>query len=180
LGEKGVHEDGSCRIVCDWPLQHECWVSKESQEALDHFRRAADLFTLLGDEINMMTAKKNISKVEARLNGIEYEEGSNLSFSQKQYNYWLEKLGEHHPITLRRGELYAHALYCLNQGVTAERLLTKLAATSYRVHGPVHNCTLSATSALKDIQERSCVVKGPVPESAGGSSTNFSRSALST
>ena len=53
----------------------------------------------------MMTAKKNISKVEARLNGIEYEEGSNLSFSQKQYNYWLEKLGEHHPITLRRGEL---------------------------------------------------------------------------
>eukprot|EP00577_Skeletonema_sp_RCC1716_P001007 CAMPEP_0113431196 /NCGR_PEP_ID=MMETSP0013_2-20120614/33449_1 /TAXON_ID=2843 ORGANISM="Skeletonema costatum, Strain 1716" /NCGR_SAMPLE_ID=MMETSP0013_2 /ASSEMBLY_ACC=CAM_ASM_000158 /LENGTH=237 /DNA_ID=CAMNT_0000320159 /DNA_START=1 /DNA_END=710 /DNA_ORIENTATION=- /assembly_acc=CAM_ASM_000158 len=159
------------------------------REALDYFRRAVDLFTLLGDEINMMTAKKNISKVEAKLHGVEvyYDEGSNLKFSQKQYNYWFEKLGEHHPITIRRGELYAHALYCSNQGVAAERLLTKLAAISRQVHGPTHNSTLSAASALKDIKERrvfidsrkewfhalryendglSCVVKGPVVESA--------------
>ena len=161
------------------------------REALDYFRRAVDLFTLLGDEINLMTAKKNISKVEAKLHGVEvyYDEGSNLKFSQKQYNYWFEKLGEHHPITIRRGELYAHALYCSNQGVAAERLLTKLAAISRQVHGPTHNSTLSAASALKDIKERrvfidsrkewfhalryendglSCVVKGPVVESAHG------------
>jgi hypothetical protein len=118
-----------------------------------------------------------------------YDEGSNLKFSQKQYNYWFEKLGEHHPITIRRGELYAHALYCSNQGVVAERLLTKLAAISRQVHGPTHNSSLSATSALKDIKERrvfidsrkewfhalryendglSCVVKGPVVESPHG------------
>jgi hypothetical protein len=167
--------------------------SEESlQQALGYFGRAIDLFTLLNDEINMMTAKKNMSNVEAKLNGIEicHDEGSNLKFSQKQYNYWLEKLGEHHPITIRRGELLAHALYCLNQGVEAERLLTNLSATSHRVHGPAHNCTLSAASALKDVKERrvfidsrkqwfhalryendglSCVVKGPVPEAAGGS-----------
>ena len=104
--------------------------SKEShQEALDHFRRAVDLFTLLGDEINMMTAKKNISKVEAKLNGIEYDEGSIiLSFSQKQYNCWLKSLENITPSRLEEVSYYAHALYCLNQGVTAERLLTKLVA----------------------------------------------------
>ena len=49
-----------------------------------------------------MTAKKHIFKVEAKLNGIElcYDEGRNLNFSQEQYNYWLEKLEERHPITL--------------------------------------------------------------------------------
>jgi len=167
--------------------------SEESlQHALDYFSSAIDLFTMLGDDINMMTAKKNISKVEAKLNGIEIcdDEESNLKFSQTQYDYWLENLGEHHPITIRRGELYAHALHCLKHGVAAERLLMKLSATSYRVHGPTHNCTLSAVSALKDVKERrvfidsrkqwfhalryendgqSCIVKGPVPEAAGGS-----------
>eukprot|EP00986_Skeletonema_menzelii_P012632 scaffold7046_cov151-Skeletonema_menzelii.AAC.2 len=162
------------------------------EEALDCFRRAVDLFTLLGDEeINTMTAKKNIAKIEAILHGVEVnnDEGSNLKFSQRQYEYWLEKMGEHHPITIRRGELYAHALYCSNQGVAAERLLMKLAAISCQVHGPNHNSTISATSALKDVKERrvfinsrrqwfhavryenkglSCVVRGPVAQSSRG------------
>jgi hypothetical protein len=164
------------------------------KEALDYFRRAVDLFTLLGDEeinINMMTAKKNIAKIEAILHGVDMniDEGSNLAFSQQQYEYWLEKMGEQHPITIRRGELLAHALYCLNQGVAAERLLMKLAAISCQVHGPTHNCTLSATSALEDVKERRvfidsrrqwfhalryenegmrCVVRGPVASSARG------------
>ena len=75
-----------------------------------------------------MTAKKNISKVEAKLNGIEYDEGSILSFSQKQYNCWLKSLENITPSRLEEVSYYAHALYCLNQGVTAERLLTKLVA----------------------------------------------------
>ncbi|KAL7442046.1 hypothetical protein ACHAXM_011273 [Skeletonema potamos] len=175
--------------------------SEESlQDALGYFGRAICLFTSLGDEINMLTAKMNMSKVEAKLNGIEisYDEGGSLKFSQKQYVYWLDQLGEHHPITIRRGELYAHALYRLNQGVAAERLLTKLSATSHRVHGPTHNCTLSVASALEDVKERRvfidsrkqwfhalryendglrCVVKGPVqvPDCAGGSSNSRSR-----
>ena len=173
------------------------------KEALDYFRRAVDLFTLLGDEvlINMMTAKKNIAKIEAILHGVEVnnDEGGNLEFSQRQYEYWLEKMGDHHPITIRRGELYAHALYCSNQGVAAERLLMKLAAISSQVHGHTHNCTISATSALKDVKERrvfvdsrrqwfhalryeneglSCVVRGPVVESAGGHEENMSTLSL--
>lgn len=161
------------------------------QVALEYFRRAVDLFTVLGDEINQLTAKKNISKVEAKLHGVKvhYDEGSNLKFSEMQYYHWLEKMGEHHPITIRRGELFAHTQYCLYHGVAAERLLTKLVAMSHRVHGPTHNCTLSATSALQDIKERrvfidsrkewfhalryendgqSCVVKGPIVDSARG------------
>ncbi|KAL7501362.1 hypothetical protein ACHAWT_010770 [Skeletonema menzelii] len=62
----------------------------------------------------------------------------------------------------------------------------KSAAISRQVHGPTHNCTLSATAALKDVKERrvfidsrkqwfqalryeneglSCVVRGPVVDS---------------
>eukprot|EP00985_Skeletonema_marinoi_P000868 scaffold355_cov161-Skeletonema_marinoi.AAC.1 len=152
--------------------------SEESlQEALEYFGSAIYLFTLLGDEINIISAKKNIAKIEAKFSGEEicHDDGKDLEFSQRQ-----------------RGQLLAHALYCSNQGVAAERLLTKLAAISRQVHGPTHNCTLSATSALRDVKDRrvfinsrrqwfhalkyendglSCVVRGPVVESAGRSSS---------
>ena len=165
------------------------------KEALEYFGSAIYLLKLLGDELNVLLAQRNIAKIEAAFNGgdiISQDEGSDLLLSRRQYRYWLGKCGEQHPITIRRGELLAHALYCSNQGVAAERLLTKLAAVSRQVHGPSHNCTLSATSALKDIKERrvfvesrqqwfyalryenegmSCVVKGPVAASAGGSSS---------
>ncbi len=164
------------------------------QEALEYFSSAIYLFTLIGDELHILSAKKNIAKIDARFNGKETssDEGNDLEFNQRQYKYWLEKLGEQHPISIRRGELLAHALYCSNQGVATERLLTKLAAVSRQVHGPTHNCTLSATSALKDVKQRrvfidsrrqwfhalryenhgmSCVVRGPVVGATGGSSS---------
>ena len=164
------------------------------QEALEYFGSAIYLFTLVGDEVNIISAKNNIARIEARFNGeeISSDEGNDVEFSQRQYKYWLEKLGEQHPITIRRGELLAHVLYCSNQGVAAERLLTKLATISRQVHGPAHNCTLSATSALKDVKQRrvfidsrrqwfhalryenhgmNCVVRGPIVEAAGGSSS---------
>src|SRR5210317_1992021 len=148
------------------------------QEALGYFGSAIELFTLIGDEINLMTARKNLSKVESSLYGKElrHNDESDLHLCQKQYDYWRGKLGEHHPITIRRGELLAHTLYSLNQGVAAERLLTKLAETSRQVHGHDHNSTLSVTSALKYIKERSACVNSssmeiehlPVPQKNGG------------
>ena len=126
------------------------------QEALGYFGSAIELFTSIGDEINLMTARRNLSKIESSLYGkqLRHNDESNLEFCQKQYNYWREKLGEHHPITIRRGELLAHTLFSLNQGAAAEKLLTKLAETSRQVHGHNHNSTLSVTSALRDIKER--------------------------
>src|SRR5210317_197875 len=126
------------------------------QEALGYFGSAIELFTLIGDEINLMTARKNLSKIESSLYGkaLRHNDESNLEFCQKQYDYWREKLGEHHPITIRRGELLAHTLTSLNQGAAAETLLTKLAETSRQVHGHNHNSTLSVTSALRDVKER--------------------------
>eukprot|EP00984_Skeletonema_dohrnii_P032081 scaffold25497_cov94-Skeletonema_dohrnii-CCMP3373.AAC.1 len=79
--------------------------SEESlQEALKYFGSAIYLFSLLGDENNIISAKKNIAKIEAKFNGEEIccDEGNNLEFSQRQYKYWLVKLGEQHPITIRR------------------------------------------------------------------------------
>jgi len=153
-------------------------ASTESlQEALAYFGSAIELFTSIGDEINLMTARKNLSKVESSLFGKELcrNDENDLECCQKQYDYWCDKLGEHHPITIRRGELLAQTLYSLNQGVAAARLLTKLAETSRQVHGHDHNSTLSVTSALRDIKERplppqknggeSCIVKSPVQES---------------
>ena len=126
------------------------------QEALGYFGSAIELFTSIGDEINLMTATKNLSKIESSLYGkeIRHNDESDLHLCQMQYDYWREKLGEHHPITIRRGELLAHTLSSLNQGDAAERLLTKLAETSRQVHGHNHNSTLSVTSALRDIKEQ--------------------------
>ena len=126
------------------------------QEALGYFGSAIELFTSIGDEINLMTARKNLSKIESSIYGkqLRHNDESNLEFCQKQYDYWREKLGEHHPITIRRGELLARTLSSLNQGAAAEKLLTKLAETSRQVHGHNHNSTLSVTTALRDIKER--------------------------
>ena len=171
------------------------------QKALEYFGSAIYLFTLLGDETNLTSANKNVSKIESIFNGDEDDKGSDLEYSQRQYSYWLDKLGEDNPITIRRGELLAHALYVSNQGVAAERLLTKLATTSHQVHGPAHNCTLSVTSALNDVKERrvyiesrrlwfqalqyehdglSCVVRGPMPTSPGGTSSGYEEGMMST
>jgi hypothetical protein len=124
------------------------------QEALGYFGSAIELFTLIGDEINLMTARKNLSKFESSLYGKElrHNDNTDLEFCQKQYDYWRDKLGEHHPITIRRGELLAQTLYSLNQRVAAKRLLTKLAETSRQVHGHDHISTMSVTSALRDIK----------------------------
>ena len=86
------------------------------QEALEYFGSATYLFTILRDEINILPAKKNIAKIEAKFNGdeISHDDGNDLAFSQRQYKYWLGKLGAQHPVTIRRGELLAHALYCSN------------------------------------------------------------------
>ncbi len=126
------------------------------QEALRHLGSAIELFKLIGDEINLMTARKNLSKVESSLYGKElrHNDETDLHLCQKQYYYWRRKLGEHHPITIRRGELLAQTLYSLNQRVAAERILTKLAEPSRQVHGHDHISTMSVTSALKYIKER--------------------------
>ena len=131
------------------------------KEALEYIGRAIELFTLIGDEIHLMTARKNLSKVESSLYGKElrHDDESDLQLCQKQYDYWRDKLGEHHPITIRRGELLAHALHSLNQGVAAEKLLTKLAETSRQVHGHDHISTLSVISALGDVKERSACIE---------------------
>ena len=64
------------------------------QEALGYFGSAIELFTSIGDEINLMTARKNLSKVESSLYGKElrrYDE-NDLECCQKQYDYWCDKL----------------------------------------------------------------------------------------
>ena len=56
------------------------------QEALGYFGSAIELFTLIGDEINLMTARKNPSKVESSLYGEElrHDDESDLQLCQKK------------------------------------------------------------------------------------------------
>ena len=72
------------------------------QEALGYFGSAIELFTLIGDEINLMTARKNLSKVESSLSTVKnFDTMMKVicnSVKRKQYDYWRDKLGEHHPI----------------------------------------------------------------------------------
>ena len=60
--------------------------------------------------------------------------------------------------TLQSGSTYATELFQAHRGIEAERLIVKLAASSHRVHGPGHNCTIRLDEKVKECKSRYVIV----------------------
>ena len=45
-----------------------------------------------------------------------------------------------------------------HRGIEAERLIVKMAASSRRVHGPGHNCSISLDEKVKECKSRYIIV----------------------
>ena len=56
--------------------------------------------------------------------------------------------------TIQSGLFYAKQLRAANHCIEAERLATKLATISRRVHGPEHNVTIESNDLLEEFKER--------------------------
>ena len=78
---------------------------------------------------------------------------------QLLYKECVDQCSEKAQTTIESGRNLAIALYNANQTVEAERLLTNLAATSKRVHGPHHGLTQNVASDLQICKVRYVQIK---------------------
>ena len=126
-----------------------------------------------------------LAEVEAQLGGddsLPKTREKKLSSLRSQYNFMLQRHGEDDVVVLRMGGELAAALFNEYHTIEALRFLSKLVATSRRVHGSSHKRTKYAESLWRQMNMRyvfvgqelyqalryendgnSCIIQGPVP-----------------
>jgi hypothetical protein len=82
------------------------------------------------------------------------ENKSVLGIIRNLYELNLHTKGMDSEDTIRSGLFYAKQLRVANHCIEAERLATKLATISRRVHGPEHNVTIESNDLLEEFKER--------------------------
>ena len=163
--------------------------------AVTHFKKARAIFNLVGfnddakqmeEQISLFT---NIMQINAAANKNDGkiptgEINSIVQSNRNNYENNLKILGINSDVTMRSGLGYAQLLWRFGRStIEAERIATKLATISRRVHGPEHSITVEADKLLKECKERRvavlphgdsfqalryendgeiCVVKGPI------------------
>ncbi len=126
--------------------------SEESRNsAIGYYSRARAILDEFGDEIKskLMTEKINLVRAESK----EDKERSWKALKNIYHNK-LESEGPNAEGTILSGYHYADCLISANHSIKAERLLTKLVATSRQVYGDDHICTSENVSLLKKCKAR--------------------------
>ena len=134
--------------------------------AVTHFKKARAIFNLVGfnddakqmeEQISLFT---NIMQINAAANKNDGkipsgEINSIVQSNRNNYENNLKILGINSDVTMRSGLGYAQLLWRFGRStIEAERIATKLATISRRVHGPEHNVTVDADEFLKKCKER--------------------------
>eukprot|EP00579_Thalassiosira_antarctica_P003118 CAMPEP_0201905878 /NCGR_PEP_ID=MMETSP0902-20130614/56732_1 /ASSEMBLY_ACC=CAM_ASM_000551 /TAXON_ID=420261 /ORGANISM="Thalassiosira antarctica, Strain CCMP982" /LENGTH=512 /DNA_ID=CAMNT_0048440001 /DNA_START=63 /DNA_END=1601 /DNA_ORIENTATION=+ len=150
------------------------------------FEKCRDANEAIGNTSGITLAETYLAYAKSKCEG-----GSQVSIEtvleklQQVYEHRVEIFGENAPWTLSAGVDFALTLEKANRLLEAERLLTKLAVISKRVHGPDHQLTKKAASHLElwtkryvmvscqhqwflfqalryEEDGKECVVKGPI------------------
>lgn len=126
--------------------------SKEGRKTeIGYYSRARAIYDVFGDEVQSKLMTDNIHRVRAESGG---DEGRNLKVCENIYHHALESAGQNATETILTGYNYAVSLLNVYHSIEAERLLTKLAATSRQVYGEEHNCTNITVELLKKCKTR--------------------------
>ena len=113
------------------------------------------------DDEGVLTAENNIALAKSEYEGNKANEEQKLEKSRALYELSLKQYGQENSYTIRNGIDLAIDLSrakivgCIPDAkriIEAERLLTKVAAISKRVHGPDHNVTEEAESKLQKLR----------------------------
>jgi hypothetical protein len=153
-------------------------------KAKEYEEKALAIYQEMGDEFYIMISQANIDTIEAEMSGKQFK--SSVGYWRKVYDFYVDKAGANHPHTITRGTELADALFISLRTIEAERLLSKLVASSHLVHGTNHPCTQRAVEAQTHVEKRrvivvskenelfqilrhendgkECVVSGPVPK----------------
>ena len=140
-------------------------VSDKSEEGFKtkiiHYKKARAIYKLFGmnDDVSRMdtiillqTANKQAAYDSDAITN------SALQAMKKMYELTLRTRGMDSEVTIKLGLTYAKGLWNANHCIEAERLVTKLATISRRVHGPDHKITIEAVELLDICKERYVIV----------------------
>ena len=122
------------------------------EKCRDIQKELRDLDGVAQSENNIWYAKSDCDYLEGRsmCDNKEY-----LERRQKSYEKAVKKYGQENIRTLKSGRSLAIVLTDAHHSLEAERLLTKLAAISKRVHGPDHCITKKIEFRLQKLKEQS-------------------------
>ena len=111
--------------------------SQASMETeIGYYTRARVLYNLAGDKARSKHMTDNIDRIRAESGG---DEGRNLKVLKSMYQSRLESAGQNAEETILLGYNYAISLKRAYHTIKAERLLTKLVATSRQVYATITN-----------------------------------------
>lgn len=131
--------------------------TEESYEgAIKWYKKAQIIFNLLDDKASAKKMEDNIASSRRLLNVVkgksserEKTSDAEVKIARANYEYRIKECGENSCDTISAGLWYGLQLRSANHTIEALRLVTKLAATSRRVHGPDHESTKQADELLE-------------------------------
>jgi len=167
------------------------WDSSEEgfKVMITHFKKARAIYNLVGmpemakemdTAVSVLTANKQSKATKEGISSTDVIHHLKSVYKQSINNHGIDS-----EATIRLGLAYARVLWDENCRIEAERLVTKLATISRRVHGPDHKVTVEADELVNNYMERQvfvlpdnkqfqalqyendgeiCVVQGPITE----------------
>jgi hypothetical protein len=130
-----------------------------------HYKRARAIYNLVGTKDDVQRMDFVIASLTAEKQAVNNKDApsatitnSELEALKKMYELTLRTGGMDSGVTIKLGLTYANGLRGDNHCIEAERLVTKLATISRRVHGPDHKITIKADELLDICKLRGVIV----------------------
>jgi hypothetical protein len=123
---------------------------------ITHYKKARAIYNLVDMKDDAQRIDTLISLCTDSLNKQAANDGS--EFVRNMYERDIHTHGMDSEVTIQAGLLYAKGLRNEFHCIEAERLVTKLATISRRVHGPDHKITIKATELLEKYKDRYVIV----------------------
>jgi hypothetical protein len=153
------------------------------ESCISYYEKARDIYQLFGVKDEAKAAQSTIDLFRAESTRSTDYPVTSINSTKSIYEHNIKKSGAMSEHTIQFGLGYVEQLLEMHFGIEAERLATKLAADSRRVHGPDHSCTTWADRLLEKCKKRFvqhgmkmfeamryeddgeiCVIIGPVTE----------------
>jgi len=120
------------------------------EEGIVYYEKSLDIYLQFGimDEAKAIQTSIDVMRTPSE------SSKAFMKNAKSVYEYNIEKNGLTSEHTMRFGLEYGELLLKMHHYNEAEKLATKLAADSRRVHGPDHNCTVRADMLLEKCKNR--------------------------
>jgi uncharacterized C2H2 Zn-finger protein len=125
-------------------------------KAKEYTEKALAIYQEMGDEQHIMILQTDIDMIEAAMSGKQFKR--DVGYWRKVYDSHVYRAGANYPHTITKGIELAFELFISLRTIEAERLLSKLVASSHLVHGTNHQCTQRAVKAQTQVEKRWVIV----------------------